>query len=132
MDLMFSLRQLTETAIQYNSKIYACFVDLELAFDSALRELIWIILERGLDNKLYKAVRSLYTNTRNIVRTHNTCSKEFITYSGVRQDRVLRPLLFISLMDEIGKGGRDRDKNIRVGVSNNISTFQSLSTLMTW
>lgn len=125
-DLIFTIRQLIEKTLQYNSKLLLCFVDLEKAFDTAPRDKIWEVLERrNVGIKLIQAIKSIYTCTRNSVRTHNESSSEFVTRNGVRQGGVLSPLLFVALMDEIARKCKERVKKTRVGVDKLQQVFMS-------
>lgn len=115
--LIFTIRQMIEKTLQYNNKLLQCFVDLEKAFDTAPRTRIWEVLEwRNVGDKLIQAIKSIYSCTRNYVRTHNETSNEFITRKGVRQGGVLSPLLFVALMDEIARKCKVRVKKTRMGV----------------
>ena len=44
--MVFTIRQLTEKAIQYQAKQYLIFVDLKKAYDSVPREALWAALKK--------------------------------------------------------------------------------------
>ncbi|XP_065562387.1 uncharacterized protein LOC136028473 [Artemia franciscana] len=44
-DLIFTVRMLVEDSREWNKKLYLLFIDLEKAFDSADREILWKILK---------------------------------------------------------------------------------------
>lgn len=103
-DLIFTMRQITEKTIEFNTKTHCCFIDLEKAFDTVKWDEIWEVLQRrNVDNTLIRRIKSFYKICRNYVRTGNTTSDEFITTQGVRQGDILSPYLFIILMDDVIK-----------------------------
>lgn len=115
-DLIFVIRQACEKLINKNRDIHVCFIDLEKAFDRIRREDIWTTLEkRGIDKETIEVVRALYKNNRNIVRTNNEESKEFITEIGVKQGCVLSPLLFSVVIDEAIKEAKKKMKKLKLG-----------------
>lgn len=63
-------------------------------------------------------IKSLYTNTRNYVRTKHAHSEEFTTHDGLRQGGVLSPLLFIILVDDNMKMTRPKVTKLHVGHRN--------------
>lgn len=113
-DHIFTIKQLIEK--HFNNDIYVAFIDLQKAFDSVPRELIWDSLKRrGIKNRLRKNIASLYKNTRNYVRTNNTESEEFVTKEGVRQGGVLSPTLFNIILDDVTKEVKSHIKKLHIG-----------------
>uniref|UniRef100_A0A1Y1M3Z3 Reverse transcriptase domain-containing protein n=1 Tax=Photinus pyralis TaxID=7054 RepID=A0A1Y1M3Z3_PHOPY len=116
-DHIFMLKQLIEKYTR--ETIFVAFIDLEKAFDSIPRRLVWSSLKRrGIGNKLGKCIRSMYTNTRNYVRTGNYQSEEFTTKEGLRQGGVLSPALFNVVMDDIIKEVKGKTRKLNVGYRN--------------
>lgn len=116
-DHIFTMKQLIEKNI--NNTIYVAFVDIEKAFDSIPRKEIWNSLEqRGISNKLEKAIYSLYRNTRNYVRRGNLQSEEFVTKEGLRQGGVLSPTLFNIVLDDVIKETKSKTRKLQVGYRN--------------
>jgi hypothetical protein len=114
--LIFALRQLIEKTIEYNRELHLAFIDLEKAFDRVNREDIWnSLVERRVSTSLIEAIKSLYTDNKNYIRTANTISKGFITTKGVKQGCILSPLLFIIVMDTIAKECRKDTKKHHLG-----------------
>lgn len=70
----------------------------EKALDTAPRE---IYENKNVGIKLLRAIKSLNTS-----RTNNQESNDFVTNMGVRQDSVLSPASFITLMGETAKEWR--------------------------
>lgn len=50
-DLIFTLRQITEKTIKYDSELHLAFIDLEKAFDKIPWNLLWSVLEKKNVNK---------------------------------------------------------------------------------
>jgi hypothetical protein len=56
-----------------NEKIYACFVDFKKAFDSVWHGgLFFKLLENKIDGPLYQLTKSLYTNSKCVVKLSNS------------------------------------------------------------
>jgi hypothetical protein len=103
-DLIFTLRQISEKVIEYDSEVHICYLDLEKAFNRVPWREIWSVLkERNVEGSVMAAIRSYYRTCRNQIRTANTMSEEFRTRSGARQGDILSPYLFIILIDDIMK-----------------------------
>ena len=45
-DMIFCARQLQEKCNEQNTDLYMAFIDLQKAFDTVNRELLWIVLEK--------------------------------------------------------------------------------------
>ena len=113
-DHIFTLKQLIEKT--KDSRFCVAFIDLEKAFDSVSREVVWNSLKkREIGTKLLNNIMSLYKNTRNYVRTRNLQSAEFCTKEGLRQGGVLSPALFNLVMDDIIKEVEEKTKKLQVG-----------------
>ncbi|KAG1954369.1 platelet-derived growth factor C [Pimephales promelas] len=66
--------------------IHMCFVDLEKAFDCVPRGGLWRVLqEYGIRGPLLRAVRSLYDQSRSLVRIAGSKSDFFPVHVGLRQ-----------------------------------------------
>ena len=105
-DNMFTLLALIQKQFAFNRKLYVAFIDIEKAFDSISRKLLWpILLRNGIKGKLYKCVRSMYEIVKARVRSGlgNVATGNFTEYinctRGVKQGDVCSPVLFLySLM----------------------------------
>jgi len=61
-DKIFTLQKIFEKSWEYAKHFYACFVDLEKAYNRVPREKIWGVLrEYDVDDRLLLAVKSLYS-----------------------------------------------------------------------
>ena len=87
-------------------KLYFGFVDLEKAFDRALRQVIQLAmckLAMGVEEWLVSAVMSMYTGARTVVRTVYGNSSGFEVKVGMHQGSALSPLLFVIVMEAISR-----------------------------
>jgi hypothetical protein len=77
-------------------KIYACFVDFTKAFDSLVRENIWLkLIHICVRGKILTVLRSMYQNVKFRVNSqNNTLSESFLCSFGVRQGDCLSHFLF--------------------------------------
>ena len=112
-DQIFSLQQVFEKSWEYAKEVYACFVDLEKAYDRVPRDKLWSVLqEYGVDGQLLAAIKSLYKQSEVFVRVNGMKTKPFNVSVGLRQGCVLSPLLFIIYMDRIDKNSSGRGVTI--------------------
>ena len=106
-DQIFALRLIVEKCWEYAKDIFACFVDLEKAYDRVPRQKLWGVLqEYGINGQLLAAVKSLYYCSEMCVRVNGNKSNPFTVGVGLRQGCVLSPLLFIIFMDWIDRHSR--------------------------
>ena len=60
-DQIFTLKQIFEKSWEYGKDLFACFVDLEKAYDRVPRDKLWKVLqEYGVDGQLLRAIKSFY------------------------------------------------------------------------
>ena len=93
-DQSFTPRQIFEKSWEYAKNVFACFVDLEKAYDPAPRDKLRRVLQDyGIDGQLLMAIKSLYCQLE--VCVNGKQSKSFHVGVGLRQGCVLSPLFFI-------------------------------------
>ena len=110
-DLIFAIRMLFEKFWEKNKPIIAVFLDIEKAYDSIPRHLIWeVLLKKGVPEGIVARVKQLYRDTKSCIQIQASRSDWFETRSGVQQGSCLSPLLFISIMDDIIKSVKERDQ----------------------
>ena len=98
---LFSLRVLTERALEVQKDVFVCFVDYEKAFDKGKHvDLFNMIKDAGLDGKDLRLLRNLYWKQKSLVRVANEESPSQEIRRGVRQGCFLSPELF-NLYSEI-------------------------------
>ena len=95
------LRALVERARAKGVKLYVCAVDLEKAFDSVDRPLLWAALLRsGIGGCMLGALQALYADVPVRVKTAEGLSSTFQSTIGVKQGCPLSPLLFGIFLDD--------------------------------
>ena len=100
-DNCFVLRALVERARAKGTKLYVCAVDLEKAFDSVDRPLLWAALRRsGIKGCMLGALQALYADVPVCVKTAEGLSSTFQSTIGVKQGCPLSPLLFGIFLDD--------------------------------
>ena len=103
-DHIFTLRQILEQSHEFNSPIYANFVDFRKAFDSIHRDSLYKILQHyGVPDKLVNIIKLLYTDFSAQVLCEGELTEAFQVKTGVKQGYVLSPFLFLLGIDWIMK-----------------------------
>ena len=94
--MMFAVRRLQELGRKARAPLFLCFIDLQKAYDSVDRTLLWQVLARfGTPPQMIEVIRQFHDGMRACVRSDNgRCSEWFEVAQGLRQGCVLSPLLF--------------------------------------
>ena len=95
-DMMFAVRRLQELGRKARVPLFLCFTDLQKAYDSVDRTLLWQVLARfGTPPQMIEVIRQFHDGMRACVRSDDgRCSEWFEVAQGLRQGCVLSPLLF--------------------------------------
>ena len=95
-DTMSAVRRLQELGRKARVPLFLCFIDLQKAYDSVDRTLLWQVLARfGVPPQMIEVIRQFDDGVRACVRNDDgQCSEEFEVAQGLRQGCVLSPLLF--------------------------------------
>ena len=95
-DMMFVVRRLQEVGRKAGVSLHMCFVDLQKAYDTVVRTLLWQVLTRiGVPPQMIAVIRQFHDGMRACVRPDDgVCSDWFEVKQGLRQGCVLSPLLF--------------------------------------
>lgn len=111
-DHIFTLHAIVEKCLsKRGGKLYACYVDLKLAFDSVQREPLFDILTKnGLHGKFVNALKAIYSSVLSCVRVEDRLTEFFDCPIGLRQGCCLSPILFSIFINEIASSvdGRGR------------------------
>ena len=103
-DQIFTLKQIFEKSWEYGKDRFACFVDLEKAYDRVPRDKLGKVLrEYSVNGQMLRAIKSFYCRPEVCVRVNGKQSKPFHVGVGLRQGYVLSSLLFIVHMNWIDK-----------------------------
>ena len=94
--MMFVVRSLQEVGRKAGVSLHMCFVDLQKAYDTVDRTLLWQVLTRiGVPPQMIAVIRQFHDGMRACVRPDDgVCSDWFEVEQGLRQGCVLSPLLF--------------------------------------
>ena len=85
-DMIFSIRQLTEKAVEH------IFVDLTKAYDSVPREALWVALGKlGVPDQLIDIIRSFHDNMKAKLRLDGELLEEIEVENGLRQGCSMAP-----------------------------------------
>ena len=95
-DMMFAVRRLHELGRKARVPLFLCFIDLQKAYDSVDRTLLWQVLARfGTPPQMIEVIRQFHDGMRACVRSDDgRCSEWFDAAQGLRHVWVLYPLLF--------------------------------------
>ena len=109
-DHLVSLHEIYNYADKNKSPVFSAFIDFSKAFDSVPRNAMLAALkDTGIPKRLYKAIESMYNNTKAQCIANGTKSREFSIHRGVAQGCPLSPTIFAvyinSLIKEINASG---------------------------
>ena len=95
-DMIFVVRRLQEIERKARVSPFMCFIDLQKAFDTVDRTLLWQVLTRtGVPPQMIAVIQQFHDGMRACVRPDDgVCSDWFEVEQGLRQGYVLSPLLF--------------------------------------
>lgn len=125
-DLIFALRQVVEKYWEYNKKLIVVFLDIEKAYDSVKRSVIWESLRQiGVDETIINWIKELYRVHECRVRTTVGHTDWFSINQGLKQGSVLSPVLFNVVMEVM-------IRKIREGNGGNIKTMIFADDIMIW
>ena len=94
-DHIFVANTLIDQAKQLGHPLYAAFIDLQKAYDSVSRPLLFQkMVTSDLGPKFCKLVEHTYINTSSRIKLGSKLGQPFSSNVGLRQDDSLSPLLF--------------------------------------
>ena len=95
-NMMFVVRRLQEIGLKAGVFLFMCFIDLQKAYNTVDRALMWQVLTRiGVPPQMIAAIRQFHDGIRACVRPNDgVCSDWFEVKQRLRQGCVLSPLLF--------------------------------------
>ena len=99
---IFALRILKEKYQERKKDLHMVFVDLEKAYDSVPRDLIWWELgKKNLPEAYTTIIQDMHKATKTRVKTRCGLTQYFDIEVGLHQGSTLSPLLFIIIMDVV-------------------------------
>ena len=105
-DHIFTLRQIMEQSNEWNTTVYANFIDFPKAFDSIHRPAMWKIMAHYgilVPDKIISIIKMLYQDVQAIVICGTNLTDNFPLQTGVRQGCLLSPQLFVMCIDWVMK-----------------------------
>ena len=103
-DHIYSLHSIAKERQIEGLKTFVTFIDFSKAFDSVNRNLLlYVLLQSGIDGKLYFIIKALYNLTEACVTLNGALSEWFKTELGVRQGDNLSPTLFSVFINELAE-----------------------------
>ena len=95
-DMMFVVRRLQEVERKAGVSLFMCFIDLQNAYDTVDRTLLWQLFTRiGVPPQMMAVIRQFHDGMRACVQPDDgVCSDRFEVEQGLRQGCVLSPLSF--------------------------------------
>ena len=111
-DQIATLRIILEQSKEFNSPLYAVFIDFEKAFDSLDREVLWQLMKHyGIPEKIITIIRNTYRGMQCRVVHEGKLTESFEVTTGVRQGCLLSPFLFLLAVDWIMRKATEGKRN---------------------
>ncbi|CAF5042879.1 unnamed protein product, partial [Rotaria magnacalcarata] len=103
-DQIFIVNMIMEKASEYDIPLFICFIDIQKAYDSVNRELLWKICRHyGLTDKIVKLLQLVYKDSNARIKINGDLSECFKMDTGVMQGGIPSPFLFNIVFDFIMK-----------------------------
>ena len=101
-DQVFTLAQIIEKSWEYNSSLYAVFIDFKQAFDSVWREgMLQTLRHYGFERELVNLIERMYEKASAAVRKGQVMTDSFNTKRGIIQGCPLSPQLFNVFLEKV-------------------------------
>ncbi len=98
-------------------KLYTSSIDFRIAFDVVDRNmLLYMIINCGVDGKLYFAIMQIYNMTKTSVRVNGELTDWLVIENGVRQGDTLSSTLFLLYINDLVKTLNGLDIGINIDV----------------
>ena len=113
---LYVLKELIEKAGKENKQLYCMFLDIEKAYGTVNRKIMWNLVERlGFDEHIRKILQSMYRNTIAKYHWNEIVVEDVKSEIGLRQGYTLSPLLFMIVMEELTQRIKKTGVGIRIG-----------------
>ena len=114
LEQIFTLRNILEQCMEWQAPIYVNFVDFRKAFDSVIREKLWVIMkEYGIPSLYINIIRDLYDQSSSCILEGNRTSDWFEVRSGVKQGCVMSGFIFVIVIDWVMRNTLDKRRGLR-------------------
>nr|GEZ33668.1 retrovirus-related Pol polyprotein LINE-1 [Tanacetum cinerariifolium] len=99
------LRSLIEKYSEKQRDFHMAFLDLEKAYDSVPRELVWkTLIDKGTLRRYSRVIKDMYEVAKTRVRTTVGNTDFFPVEVGLHQGSAISPYLFTLILDELSRG----------------------------
>ncbi|GJY99195.1 aminopeptidase M1 [Tanacetum coccineum] len=99
------LRSLMEKYRERQRDLHMVFLDMEKAYDSVSRQLVWkTLIDKGTPRRYLKVIQDMYEGAKTRVRTTVGNTDFFPVEVGLHQGSAISPYLFTLILDEISRG----------------------------
>ena len=106
-DAIFVIRTLCEKYREGNKPLDMVFVDLEKAYGTVPREVLWRCMRKqNIPEGYIRLVQDMYQGATTRVKSKRGMSEHFEVEIGLHQGSALSPFLFIMLVDKISQDVR--------------------------
>ena len=100
---LFTLHALINHYIKAEKKeLFLCFVDVRKPFDKVSHSIFWMkLFKYGISGKFMTLVKSMYEQVKSCVKSKSGLTYFFKYKRGVRQGRLLSPVLFSLFLNDL-------------------------------
>lgn len=101
-DASFVFNAVIHKLLNEKKRLYCAFIDMRRAFDSVYLNSMWLKLYRsGIDGKLLRVVKNMYSQVKSCVKSCNSYSEYFKCAVGLKQGEIMSPILFAMFVDDL-------------------------------
>ena len=99
-DAIFVLNAIIQKILNEKGRLFCAFIDLKRAFDSVYLNGLWFKLHK-INAKMLRIIKDMYNKVKSCVRGCNSYSDFFGCGVGLKQGRVMSPLLFSLFIEDL-------------------------------
>ena len=105
----FTILETINHMFERGSKVFSCFLDVRIAFDTVWIEglLVKLFSELGINCRMWLVIKDLYTNVKAKVLYAGALSREIDILQGTGQGRILAPFMYKVYINSLLKVSTD-------------------------